>query len=149
MTQKARSAWLLIVDESAAKTVRPRRTMPHRGWTLAALLLGITMLPSLARADAVVGNGTDTSCTDAALDAALAVGGVITFDCGDPFTVTILLDTPKTITGTVVLHMDGNITLHGRGTLRPFTVAAGGSLTLEGISVIAGHAVDGGCIHNS
>src|SRR5262245_28037758 len=116
---------------------------------LAGLLLALATSPSLAGADAVVGTGTEASCTDASLDAALAIGGHITFDCGGGFGVTILLDSPKTITGTVVLDTDLFVTLHGRGTLRPFTVAPGGSLTLKGIDLLAGAAVDGGCIYNS
>src|SRR4051812_12243677 len=122
--------------------------MPRRGWILAALLLGLTLAPSPARADAVVGTGTVESCTEASLDAALAVGGNVTFDCGGVFGVTILLQTAKTITGTVVLDSAGKITLHGRGAIRPFTVAAGGSLTLKSIAVISGLAADGGCLHN-
>ena len=46
----------------------------------------------------VVGTGTPGICTEAALDAALAGGGLVTFDCGtDPVTVTVTSE--KTISG--------------------------------------------------
>jgi hypothetical protein len=50
------------------------------------------------RAAGVVGAGTPESCTEAALDAALAGGGLVTFDCGaEP--VTVALSAEKVITG--------------------------------------------------
>ena len=39
-------------------------------------------------AGGVVGNGTSTSCTEAAFNAALVGGGAITFNCGGPKTIT-------------------------------------------------------------
>jgi hypothetical protein len=45
-------------------------------WTTVALLV---LAVSSLRADAVVGTGTPVSCTEAALNSALAVGGPITF----------------------------------------------------------------------
>ena len=45
----------------------------------------------------VVGNGTPASCTEAALDAAVAAGGVVTFDCGSaPTTITVKAEVPVT-----------------------------------------------------
>ena len=43
--------------------------------TLAVLLVAAAWSPQPVRADAVVGTGTASSCTEAALDAALADGG--------------------------------------------------------------------------
>ncbi|HEX8796763.1 MAG TPA: right-handed parallel beta-helix repeat-containing protein [Polyangiaceae bacterium] len=43
----------------------------------------------------VVGSGTAASCTEAALDAAVAKGGVVTFDCGSaPATITVTKEVP-------------------------------------------------------
>jgi hypothetical protein len=56
---------------------------------LAVLLVAATWSPRPARADAVVGTGTADSCTEAALDAALATGGNITFNCGGAATITV------------------------------------------------------------
>ncbi|HEY3234869.1 MAG TPA: hypothetical protein VGJ84_09125 [Polyangiaceae bacterium] len=67
----------------------------------------------------VVGAGTENSCTFAALNAAVATGGVITFDCGSsavtiPVTATLNVPTDK---DTVI---DGNrsITLDGQSQVR-------------------------------
>ena len=70
----------------------------------------------------VVGTGTPASCTGEAFVAAVARGGVVTFDCG-PAPVTILLgrtarvrnDTP---TGKVVIDGGGKVTLSGGGRVR-------------------------------
>lgn len=46
--------------------------------------------PNQAIAAGVVGTGTPESCTEAALNAALAGGGGVTFDCGtSPVTITV------------------------------------------------------------
>ncbi len=67
----------------------------------------------------VVGNGTPASCTEAALDAALADTGApaITFDCG-PAPHTIVVTSEKAITRDLVIDGGGLITLDGGGTTR-------------------------------
>jgi hypothetical protein len=69
----------------------------------------------------VVGTGTPESCTGAAFIDAVALGGVITFDCGpDPHTIT--LDRPARVfndTGPeIVIDGAGLVTLSGGGTTR-------------------------------
>ncbi|RZO62952.1 MAG: hypothetical protein EVA89_08080 [Sandaracinaceae bacterium] len=71
--------------------------------------------------DRVVGSGTPESCTADAFIDAVAMGGVITFDCGaDP--VTITLDRPARIfndTGPrIVIDGGGLVTLSGGGATR-------------------------------
>ncbi|MDC3962642.1 choice-of-anchor Q domain-containing protein [Polyangium jinanense] len=61
---------------------------------------------------AVVGTGTPESCTEAALDAALAGGGVIVFDCG-PDPVTITLSSAKQIFDDTVIDGGNVVTLSG------------------------------------
>ena len=70
--------------------------------------------------DHVVGTGTPASCTGAAVVAAVAKGGIITFDCGPnpvaiPMTVTakVFNDKPD-----VVLDGGGLVTLDGQGARR-------------------------------
>jgi len=46
--------------------------------------------------DHVIGDGTPASCTGDAVIAAVALGGVITFDCG-PDPITITLDRPAKV----------------------------------------------------
>jgi hypothetical protein len=69
----------------------------------------------------VVGDGTPESCTGDAVIAAVASGGVITFDCG-PDPVVITLDQPAKIfndTGPkIVIDGGGLVTLSGGGSTR-------------------------------
>lgn len=70
--------------------------------------------------DRMVGDGTPASCTSSAVVAAVAAGGVITFDCGpDPVTIT-LLATAKVVNTSpeVVLDGGGLVTLSGAGQRR-------------------------------
>jgi hypothetical protein len=71
--------------------------------------------------DRVVGTGTPESCTAAAFIDAVALGGIITFDCG-PDPVTITLDRPAKVfndTGPeMVIDGGGLVTLSGGGTTR-------------------------------
>lgn len=68
----------------------------------------------------VVGNGTPSSCTGAAVVAAVAQGGIITFNCGaDP--VTITLSSPAKVFNNrpdVTLDGGGKVTLSGGGRTR-------------------------------
>jgi hypothetical protein len=69
----------------------------------------------------VVGKGTKESCTGAAFVAAVAKGGVITFDCGpDPVVIT-LDETAKVVNDAsddVVIDGGGKVTLSGGGAVR-------------------------------
>ncbi len=69
----------------------------------------------------VVGTGTPASCTGDAFVAAVARGGVITFDCGpDPVTIT-LARTAKVFNDTgpdIVIDGGGRVTLSGGGRTR-------------------------------
>ena len=64
-------------------------------WSAAALLW--LTVANHALAAGVVGSGTSESCTEAALDVALAGGGTVTFNCGAE-SVTITVTSEKTIT---------------------------------------------------
>jgi hypothetical protein len=70
--------------------------------------------------DHVIGGGTPAGCTSAAVVAAVAEGGVITFDCG-PKPVTITMTATAKVVNTsqrVVLDGGGKVTLSGGGNLR-------------------------------
>lgn len=66
----------------------------------------------------VVGNGAPASCTSEAFVAAVAKGGVITFDCGpSPHTITVT-ETAKIVNDTgpkIVIDGGGKVTLSGGG----------------------------------
>jgi hypothetical protein len=74
-----------------------------------------------SRPDHVVGDGTAESCTATAFIDAVALGGVITFDCG-PEPVVITVDRPAKVfndTGPeIVIDGGGLITLSGAGATR-------------------------------
>ena len=68
----------------------------------------------------VIGNGTPASCTSAAVVAAVAAGGIITFSCG-PGPVTIAMQATAKVVNTsadVVLDGGGKVTLSGGGLRR-------------------------------
>ena len=97
--------------------------------TLAVLLVAAAWSPRPVRADAVVGTGTAGGCTEAALDAALAAGGNITFNCGSgPVTITVTSE--KTITADTSIDGGGVITISGGGTTRVMMVNHGTALAL-------------------
>ncbi|MCX6521001.1 MAG: hypothetical protein NTZ21_10085 [Actinobacteria bacterium] len=87
---------------------------------------GVVGLPDAARPvdtsrpDVVIGAGSPASCTSAAVVAAVARGGVITFDCG-PDPVTIAMTATAKVVNTssiVVLDGGGKVTLSGAGQRR-------------------------------
>jgi hypothetical protein len=85
---------------------------------------GTAPIPEEARAvditspDIVIGNGTPSSCTSAAVVNAVATGGVIVFNCGpDPVTIE-MMETAKVFNDTgpeIVIDGGGLVTLSGRG----------------------------------
>ena len=87
---------------------------------------GACAVPAAAHAvvtsapDRVVGTGTPASCSSDAVVAAVAAGGITTFDCGpDPVTIT-MTKTAKVFNDKpdVVLDGGGKVTLSGGGVLR-------------------------------
>ncbi len=88
---------------------------------------GLCTIPTAAMAadvsnpTTVVGTGTPASCTAAAVVAAVAGGGVVTFNCGsDPLTIVvpeieIINDGGVTKDGSVTIDGGGKITLSGGG----------------------------------
>ncbi len=109
-------------------------------------VVGLAAIP--AQAAGVVGVGTPASCTEAALNAALAGGGAITFNCG-PDLHTITLSSQKSITADTALDGGGKIALSAHGS-RHFLVNAGSTLALTSIVLRDGYANgDGGSIYNN
>ncbi len=89
-----------------------------------------------ARAAGVVGTGTPTSCTEAALNSALAGGGSVTFDCG-PNPVTIGVTQQKVIAAATTI--DGGsadrIILDAGGTTRFFLTNTSVPLTVRNLTL--------------
>jgi hypothetical protein len=103
-------------------------------------VLFLVAFPSAAAAAGVVGDGTAASCTETTLNAALAGGGLITFNCG-PAAHIIILSNQKTIrSGTTTIRGAGLITLSGGNATRLFSVFADATLVLERLVLTNGFA---------
>ena len=116
----------------------------------ASLGLGLAIaLAHPAQAGGVVGNGIAASCTEAALNQALAGGGIVTFNCGtSPVTIRVA---EKFIGVNTIIDGGGNlITLSGGGTNRVIRTADNGiQLTLRNLTIANGFTPEqGGGVFN-
>ncbi len=104
---------------------------------LTLLTLGVLAGSShLAAAAGVVGTGTAASCTEAALDVALAGGGLVTFNCGAA-AVTISTTSVKTIAVDTTIDGGGLITLDGGGLVSDLIdVLVGITLTVSNLTLV-------------
>src|SRR5512139_3879187 len=96
--------------------------MNQRVWVVALVLelLLASFSPDEALASGVVGTGTPASCTEAALDAALVGGGMVTFNCGG--TATITVTSTKTIGADTTIDGGSLITISGGNSVGIFSV---------------------------
>ena len=98
-----------------------------------------TGAPSTVRAAGVVGTGTAASCTDAALNAALAGGGVVTFDCGGPATIDISPGAggsgTKTVATDTTVDGGGLITLSGGNSVSVFMVNLPVTFSVQNLTI--------------
>ena len=91
-----------------------------------------------------VGTGTPASCTEAALDAAVALGGTIRFACG-PDPVTLFVSSEKVVTSDTWIDGGGLVTLSGGGVTRILGIhgsfeRSGPSLRVERLTLRDGRA---------
>lgn len=114
----------------------------RRSGRIAAVCIALISAPAALHAAGVVGNGTPSSCTEAALNTALVGGGNVSFNCGvNPVVITftsqkLLLQNTSTI-------IDGGnadrIIFDGGGTTRHFlgrgNLANPTSLTLRNLTL--------------
>jgi predicted outer membrane repeat protein len=117
---------------------------------LALALAALGGLPAAAPAQAAgsVGNGLPGSCDEPGLLQALTGGGLVTFNCGGPATLTFTQ--PITPTASAIIDGGGIITLSGNLSTRLFNVPANLSLTLRNLVLdraSSGNS-DGGAIRN-
>jgi predicted outer membrane repeat protein len=110
----------------------------------AALLLGAACLPfgPARAARATVGIGTAASCTEAALDAALAIGGEIVFNCGGP--TTIALSSEKLIAKNTSIDGGNLVTLSGQGARRIFKTNSNIAFTIKNLTLADGFTTSQG-----
>lgn len=120
---------------------------------LLAVMLAIFLWQNTRAADAVVGDGSPASCTEAAFDAALLAagtgGGVITFRCG-PAVHTIQLTLFKVVNlGDVTINGGGRIVLAAGPNERHF-FAGPVTFRLQNLTLQGGDSlVNGGAIEAS
>src|SRR5687767_4294963 len=119
--------------------------MRLRLMSLLLVYLLVMLLSAVSvQAAGVVGSGTPESCTEDALDDALAdtmaTGGTLTFDCGAaPHTITVT--SPKYITATITIDGGNLITLSGGGTTTVIELDNNlPLLTLQNLTIADGHA---------
>jgi predicted outer membrane repeat protein len=120
-----------------------------------SVVVALLLLASPSRralAGGVVGTGTPESCTEAALNAALAAGGSVTFNCGtSPFTLTVT--TRKAIAADTSIDGGGLISLSGGGTTQVMMVNQGVSVALVNLAISTASAESssgmGGAVSNS
>jgi hypothetical protein len=95
----------------------------------------------------VVGDGTPASCTESAFEAAIAAGGVVTFNCG-PSPYRLILSSTKLVTQDTVIDGGNLVTLDGGGAVRQLLLntnnflATTPTLTLENVTLANGHGTD-------
>ena len=95
---------------------------------------------------ATVGNGATASCTESALNSALATAKEIHFDCG-PLPITITLSSAKSIGTNLTINGGNKVTLDMAHTARHFTIQPGAALTLTQITLENGQGICGGAIN--
>lgn len=113
------------------------------------------LVSSSALAAGVVGTGSVDSCTESALNAALAGGGTVTFNCGGQ--VTIPIGTTKVLTSDTTIDGGGKTTLSGGDKTRVLRIEGFGvDVTLENLAIVNGRAQGtespdflGGAIYNA
>ena len=99
----------------------------------------------------VVGKGTAASCTDAALNAGLTGGGVVTFNCGGGL-VTIDISTgtgTKTISADTTIDGGSLITISGGNSVGVFSVNTGVNFTVQNLTITHGDLDTSGGIYNN
>jgi hypothetical protein len=109
------------------------------------LVCSVVFCAERTRAAGVVGTGTSESCTDAALDAALSGGGLVTFNCGGPTTIDISTGTgTKTIAADTTIDGGGLITISGGDSVQVFAVNSGVDFTVRNVTIENGLGTDSG-----
>jgi predicted outer membrane repeat protein len=120
----------------------------RRAIILLQVSLALSFLSSPSSASAA---GSITNCTnDTQLAAALASGGLVTFNCGGTgASATIIFTATRTITTNTTVDGGGKITLSGGNARALFLVNAGSTLTLQNLTIRDGRSFGGGAITNN
>jgi hypothetical protein len=126
-------AWACADNGEEAPEVNPVKFAPP------ASSCATPELPPPVGIERVVGDGTQASCTEAALRAALAEGGDITFNCGNE-TVTIPISEEIPVPKDASIDGNNQIVLDAESRTRILHTAARVTLTVRRLSFIRGRA---------
>ncbi len=107
-------------SSSSGSTVPVEAGPPPATTCTAPIALADTSNPTT-----VVGKGDAGSCTEAALQAAVTAGGVVTFDCGGPATIAITSEITVPTDRDTTLDGGGTVTLDGGGATRILHFSSG------------------------
>jgi hypothetical protein len=113
--------------------------------TLAKISLVMSAMVSVFPAGAS-GGGVVTECTEAALRAAMAGWGSVTFACDGTITVS---NTVAVAANTTLDAMGHRVTLSGGQTVGVLYVNSGATLTLLGLTIANGYSTKGSAIYNA
>ncbi|MGD0947272.1 MAG: right-handed parallel beta-helix repeat-containing protein [Candidatus Binatia bacterium] len=108
-----------------------------------ALLLAASV--HTAGAAGVVGTGTAASCTEQAFDAAARGGGLVTFNCGGPATITFTSQ-KQVQSNDITIDGGGVITISGGNSVSIAIVANLAKLTVQNLTFVDG---TGGALYNN
>jgi hypothetical protein len=100
---------------------------------LVVLLIFALLSPEQSLAGGVVGTGTPDSCTETALDAAARGGGLVTFNCGGPATITVTAQ--KQVNNNMTIDGGGVITISGRNSVG-FVSLGKAALTVQNLTFV-------------
>ncbi len=119
------------------------RAMPNSlSGHLGSLLLGVALTAATLKPITVRAAGVVTTCTEAGLRAAITAGGLITFNCGGPATIT--LAAPITFTTNTTLDGGGVITLSGNSATGLLISNNNLTITLRNLTLRDGRSADQG-----
>ena len=89
-----------------------------------------------ARAGGVVGTGTPDSCTEEAFDTAAGGGGLVTFNCGGPATITFTSQKQVQNNSNITVDGGGVITISGGNSVNIAIVAGLATLTVQNLTFV-------------
>jgi hypothetical protein len=109
------------IDVSATATASASRlSLPLPGNPGGVPLPADAQPADTSHPDHVIGTGTPASCTSQAVVDAVALGGIITFNCGPDRVTIVMTDTAKVVNTSAIVVLDGGgkVTLSGAGQRR-------------------------------
>jgi len=137
-----------MLKKSISLTSRSKTFLTYSALLSAGLVVGTSTLVQPVVAAGVVGNGTPGSCTEAALNTALADGGNVYFNCGaSPLTLTLTSEKVISVNTMIDGMTNGQalITLSGDGKNRLFKTTDGGvQFTVKNLTLANGLSSDSG-----